>query len=58
MTPEQKRYVEELRARHIREREELRGALAGRLPGILKELKRRHWLVEDETRRVLEKAAR
>jgi hypothetical protein len=55
MTPEHKRYLDELRARHVRERAELRAALAGRRPGFLKELKRRHWLVEDETRRALEK---
>jgi hypothetical protein len=55
MTPEHKRYLEELRVRHSREREALRAALAGRRPGLLKELKRRHWLVEDETRRILER---
>jgi len=54
MTPEQKAYVKALRERHIRERADLAAALAGRGPGILKELKRRHWLVEDETRRILE----
>ena len=55
MTPDQQNYVKELRARHMREREELRVALAGRKPGFLKELRRRHWLVEDETRRILER---
>ena len=55
MTPDQQNYVKELRARHMREREELRFALAGRKPGFLKELRRRHWLVEDETRRILER---
>lgn len=57
MTHEHKCYLEEIRARHVRERAELRTALAGRKPGILKEPKRRHWLVEDETRRALERAA-
>jgi hypothetical protein len=55
MTPEQQNYVKELRARHMREREAMRATLAGRKPGFLKELKRRHWLVEDETRRILER---
>ena len=45
---------EELRVRHARGREALRLALAGRRTGVLKELKRRHWLVEDETRRILD----
>lgn len=54
MTSECKRYLEELRVRHARDREALRLALAGRRTGVLKELKRRHWLVEDETRRILD----
>ncbi len=50
-----KRYMEELRARHIRECAEFSAALAGRKPDILKKLKRCHWLVEDETRLTLER---
>ena len=55
MTPEQRDYVKALRARHQQDRAELRAALGNRLPSVLKELKRRHFLVEEETRRILEK---
>ena len=55
MKPEHQAYMKAMRTRHISERAELRAALSGRRPELLKELARRHFLVEEQTRRVLER---
>jgi len=47
-------YLRELRARHARDLEELRAALAGRRPRALKAIERRQRAVERETARILE----
>ena len=47
-------YLRELRARHERDRDELRAALAGRRPWLLFELKRRQISVEQETAAIFE----
>ena len=58
MTPEQRSYCKALRARHKQDRAEIRAALGAGQAGVLKELKRRHWLVEQETYRILERVTR
>lgn len=47
-------YLMDLRERHIRDREDLRRALAGRRPRALKAVERRQRAVEVETARILE----
>lgn len=51
---EHKRYLELLRARHERERAELRTALAGRRPRALQAIERQQRQVETETAKILE----
>jgi len=46
-------YLQGLRARHERDRAELRRALAGRRPGALKAIERRQRTIERETERIL-----
>lgn len=48
------RYLMDLRERHVRDRDQLRRALAGRCPHALKDIERRQRAVEDETARILE----
>jgi hypothetical protein len=47
-------YLADLRARHERDREALRRALAGRRPRALRAIERRQHEVEAETARILE----
>jgi hypothetical protein len=47
-------YLMGLRERHVRDREDLRRALAGRRPQALKAIERRQLAVERETARILE----
>lgn len=47
-------YLADLRARHERDREALRRALAGHRPRALKAIERRQGEIERETRAILE----
>lgn len=54
MNERHKAYLDELKARHQRDRDELRAALAGRRPWLLFELRRRQVSVEQETAVIFE----
>ena len=47
-------YLMDLRERHVRDREQLRRALAGRRPRALRAVERHQRQVEAETARILE----